>query len=122
MDRKESLKQGELCILGLTEILQEQEARSLGNWNIGVIKTVRVWGAWKVARKHHQLLCLSSKMAERVRSGSGTDRLWISEEARADSFLWKADRNLMGGISGWQAVRLQADAIDLPVQHFMGQS
>lgn len=56
MDRKESLKQGELCILGLTEILQEQEARSLGNWNIGVIKTVGNCGRMESCqRKHHQL-------------------------------------------------------------------
>lgn len=51
-----SLKQGELCILGLIEILQEQEARSLGNWNIGDIKTLGNCGQTESCqRKHHQL-------------------------------------------------------------------
>lgn len=81
-------------------------------------------GAWKVARENTiNCLCLSSRIAEHDESGSGRDRLWISEEARADSLLLEGrPGNLMGGISGWQAVRLQAGAIDLPVQHFMGQS
>ena len=113
MDRKESLKQGELCILGLTEILQEQEARSLGNWNIGDIKTLGNCG--RTERENTNCLCLSTRIAEHE-SGCGTDRLWISERAKADSLLSEGrPGNLMGGISGRQAVRIQAGAIDLPL-------